>query len=215
MKHPRCALRLSILLKLVVVLVFPVVASLPVRADESKETVQALVDIFVHWSGSADDKVAYAKAGQQIDYRLMSERVLGQKRWDGLSNQDRNDFVTAFRAVIEKRYYPRWRRIFHNSTITYLNEQSANGDTLVGTRVKTGDSAGDITWTVSQGSKVVSLQVGERDLIKRASARFEKKLAKSDFKDFLAWLKKESQRSSSSDIGDTEDTSKGQQVRRI
>ncbi|PWT98289.1 MAG: hypothetical protein C5B53_06950 [Candidatus Melainabacteria bacterium] len=193
---------------LLVLFLFISLALSPVYADESKATVQALVDIFVHWSGSANDKASYAKAAQYIDYRLMSERVLGQKRWDSLSGQDKNDFTSAFRAVIEKRYYPRWRRIFRNASITYLNEQSVNGDTLVKTRVKTGDSPEDITWTLGGASKVVSLQVGERDLIKRASLRFEKKLAKSNFKDFLAWLKKESQHASSSDIGDAQDTDK-------
>lgn len=180
----------------------------PVCAAESKTTVQALVDIFIRWTGSADDKASYAKAARFIDYKLMSERVLGQKRWLGLSNQERTDFVSAFRAVIERRYYPRWRRIFHNASINYLSEEGSGADTLVKTRVKTGSSTEDIIWTVSNTDKVVSLQVGERDLIKRANLRFEKRLAKSNFPDFLAWLKMESQSASPSDIGDATDTSK-------
>ena len=183
-------------------------AQAPVCAGDGKATVETLVNIFVHWSGSANDKASYAKAGQFIDYKLMSERVLGQKRWADLSNQEKTDFVSAFRAVIEKRYYPRWRRIFHNASINYLNEQGAGADTLVTTRVKTSSSTEDIIWTLAGTDKVVSLKVGERDLIKRASSRFNKKLANSNFPDFLAWLKKESQSASPTDLGDAADTSK-------
>lgn len=183
----------------------------PVKADEGKATVQGLVDIFVHWTGSTADKDSYAKAAGHIDYKLMSERVLGQKRWDSLSNQERSDFIAAFRSLIEKRYYPRWRRIFSRSAITYLSEQSSSRDILVKTRVKTGDSTEEITWTVSKeggADKVISLTVGERDLIQRAKARFDKKLAKSDFKEFLDWIKKESQRATSKGVDETEDASK-------
>ena len=183
----------------------------PVQAEEGKATVQDLVAIFAHWTGSTSDKDAYAKASEHIDYKVMAERVLGPKRWDSLSSQDKNDFIAAFRSLIESRYYPRWHRIFSRATISYLSEQNSNRDILVRTRVKTGDSSENITWTVTKNDgigKVISLTVDERDLIQRASARFEKKLAKSNFRDFLAWMKKESQRNTSSGIDAKEEDSK-------
>jgi hypothetical protein len=53
-----------------------------------------------------------------------------------------------------------------------------------------------MTWTVNKVGKVVSLRVGEKDLISRASQRFKTKLSKCTFDEFLAWIKKEGTRAS-------------------
>lgn len=183
-------------LQMLVLILLTYFVRLPVHAEAGKQTVESLVDIFVRWTGSQSDKTSYAKAAEYIDYTNMSSRVLGQTRWQSLSNQQRNEFVSSFRKLIEQRYYPRWRKIFSKAKFSYVDESPANDDTLVKTQVKSADSVKPMTWTVNKSGKVVSLRVGEKDLVIRASQRFKTKLSKCTFDQFLAWIKKEGNRAS-------------------
>jgi ABC-type transporter MlaC component len=179
----------------------------PAFAEDGKKVVQQLVKVFVDSDPAKGGQPAYGEAAKYIDYQTMSERALGQARWKTLSSTQKSEFVEDFRRLIEKRYYPRWQRIFAAGQISYLDETISGRDVLVKTSVNTADSAQVVIWTVSQSGpegRVISLKVGERDLLKRAALRFQKKLAKGDFKDFLAWLKKESVRSSKSESGDSD-----------
>jgi ABC-type transporter MlaC component len=189
-----------------ILLTFTLLAlAMPVWAGEATQAVEALVKVFTEWNGTSSDKESLAEAAKHIDYGLMSQRVLGQESWNGLSSKQKHDFLTSFRNLVEKRYYPRWHRIFSHASITYLGERQSQGDTLVRTRIKNGDSVQDVLWTISKSAgeeKVVNLQVGARDLVQRAGQRFQKKLAKSNFDDFLVWIKKESVRASSAEVGE-------------
>jgi len=165
----------------------------PAYAGQGEDTVENLVKILITWNGT--DQSAYSEAAKYIDYRVMSERVLGQEHWHNLSSSQKNEFVDAFQHLIEKRYYPRWHRLFRNGHIEYLNEQEVHGDTLVRTQLKIGDSSKNTNWTLTKANgeyKVISLQVNGRDLVTRAGRRFQKKLATCEFKDFLAWIKNQS-----------------------
>lgn len=160
---------------------------------QGREAVESLVKIFTTWNGS--DRTAYSEAACYIDYKLMAERVLGSEYWHNLPASDKLEFTEAFRHLIEKRYYVRWHRIFRKGVITYLDEDRHNGDVFITTRLTNGDSTDNVIWRLARNDgaeKVVSLQVGEKDLIARARLRFQKKLAKGGFKPFLVWLKDES-----------------------
>jgi ABC-type transporter MlaC component len=171
-------------------------------ASDGEQSVKNLVKVFAQAKDKAGTAKVYGEAARFIDYRAMSQLALGEARWQKLSNEQKSEFVADFRQLIEKRYYPRWQRIFAGSALTYVSEEESKGLILVKTKLNTADSAQLASWTLSRSSgstKVVNLTVGTKDLIKRAAIRFDKKLAKASFEDFLAWLKKEGAQSAKID----------------
>jgi ABC-type transporter MlaC component len=176
---------------------------MPAYAGQGQDTVDALLKIFSNWTGSISDRVAYTKISDYINYTTMSERVLGALEWNRLSAAQKNEFSATFRRLIEKRYYPRWHKLFCTGKVTFLKEKNVNGDLLVATRLKTGtdsDAFRNIAWTLGKSGgeyKVINLNVNGKDLVDRVSVRFQKKLSKGTFNDLLAWMRKQTVRSQS------------------
>jgi len=126
-----------------------------------------------------------------IDYQEMSCRCLG-KKWSKLSSSQRKEFVASLKGLVEKRYYPRWRKIFGKGKITFQEEISQDGDILVRTKFLLGKKEELLSWRVADESgsyKVVSLSVDNKDLLERLKTRIMARQQKSGFDSLIAWMK--------------------------
>ena len=189
-----CALALVLLFFLCSPLV-PLAAAL-----DSKSTVESLIKLFSQWGTGVNNQTFAAQAAQFIDYRTMSQMALGADNWGKLSEAQRQEFTQSFRTLVEKRYYPRWHKIFSKSRITYGKESVQNGLTRIQTQITLKDSVQQVNWELkAEGSepKVVNLSVEDKDLVMRVGRRFQKKLTQSGFPALLAWIKTQAAKSGS------------------
>jgi len=170
-------------------------ASCPAFAQKRGwETIESLVQLFGVWAGDEPDRQIYDEAANFIDYEMMGQRAIGESQWSKLTPAQRKDFVQTFRKLIEERYYPRWHKIFRSGKLEYLNTVNASGDTLVRTELKLGDDEDDLIWRLNPRSgdlKIISLSVDNKDLLQHVAARFQRKLKKCDFTQFMKWLRDE------------------------
>jgi ABC-type transporter MlaC component len=156
-----------------------------------KDTVSDLVQIFTSWSGNAKDRSAYVEAAKHIDYQGMAQRSLSPAEWSKLSAKERSEFTGTLRTLIEQRYYTRWHRIFAKGKLTFKGETTVGGDTLVKSDLLLGKKVDALEWrldTVNGEHKVVSLAVGQSDLLKKLSARLQGRVEKVGFKGLLTWM---------------------------
>jgi ABC-type transporter MlaC component len=168
------------------------VGSSAALAQGGKGTVENLVRILGAGNGSASDQKTFVEAAKFIDYENMSERALGQAEWSKISPTQRSQFTSALRTVVEQRYYPRWHRLFAKGTITYGQESTVNGDTVLQTSLKINKKSQALAWCMAKRSgdlKVVSLGVNDKDLLNKLHQRVMTKLKKSNFDALVAWLK--------------------------
>lgn len=161
-------------------------------ADQGRQAVQELVTLFAAWDGDDVDQSISNAAARSIDYGTMAERVLGEPTWSRLTATQRREFLTTFRKVVEQRYYPRWHKLFYKGRLNYLSEAGADGDIFVKTVLVVGKKEDPVVWRLHGAGgdwKVVSLSVGDKDLLRRLSERFQRHLGKDGFDDMLSRLK--------------------------
>lgn len=126
-----------------------------------------------------------------IDYEEMSQRCLGKKDWEVLNASQKQSFTSTLQALVEKRYYPRWRKIFSKGSVALLEETVQGKDILVRTRLKIGQKLTELSWRVVDDggcAKVVSLAVADRDLLEKLKGRIQAHRKKGDFQSLLAWM---------------------------
>jgi ABC-type transporter MlaC component len=160
-------------------------------SDTPKETVSRLVTLFINWNGNNLDREFSNQAAQYIDYELMSCLVLGDDYWAKLSAAQRRDFITAFRKLVEQRYYLRWHRIFEHGKISYTGETNSSRQITVKTMITVNQEQDFVNWILypAQGSyKVVSLTTDHRDLLEILRPRFHKVILQRGFDGFMVWL---------------------------
>jgi ABC-type transporter MlaC component len=162
------------------------------EAQSGKEAIQELVRLFTQWNGDEVDAGLSSKAAQHIDYAGMAAAALGGNHWEKLTASQKREFVTTFRKLVERRYYPRWHKLFRRGHLNYGSETASNGDVLVRTQLQVGRKTDRVVWRMRPAGaelKVVNLTVGEKDLVGRLSARFQRHMAKGGFHGMMAWLK--------------------------
>ncbi|HEY9678199.1 MAG TPA: ABC transporter substrate-binding protein [Drouetiella sp.] len=151
-------------------------------ADPAFNSVQNIVNVF---AGSTN----YNSAAKYIDYDAMSQRSLGAGEWAKLNVKQKHDYAAALRGLMEQRYYPRWHRIFSKSKVEYVSKSNSGSDVLVKTNLVVGKKKDEMTWRLSEHSdKIISLSIGEKDLLDRLTNRLQPKLKKSGFPATLAWM---------------------------
>lgn len=126
-----------------------------------------------------------------IDYEEMSQRCLGKKEWEVLNASQKQSFTSTLQALVEKRYYPRWRKIFSKGSVALLEETVQGKDILVRTRLKIGQKLTELSWRVVDDggcAKIVSLAVADRDLLEKLKGRIQAHRKKGDFQSLLAWM---------------------------
>ena len=179
------------ILGLIIVLALTL-ASVPAGAQTGRTAVQDLVALFSSWDGKRPGAELSGAAAKHIDYSGMASRAIGQAEWDKLNPGQQREFVSTFRKLVERRYYPRWHKLFSKGSLSYLSESSANGDVLVRTRLLVGKKRDTLVWRLHQGQgdwMVVNLTVGEKDLLGRLSTRFQRLMKDDGFEGMMAWLK--------------------------
>ena len=163
----------------------------PASAQTGTETINRLVQIFTTWNGNAKDRSAYAKAARYIDYQGMAQRSISASEWNKLSATQKSDFANSLRSLIEERYYTRWHRIFNKGKLTYKGECNVGADTVVKSDLQLGKKVDALEWrldTVGGEHRVVSLAVGQSDLLKKLSSRLQGRLDKVGFDGLLTWM---------------------------
>lgn len=159
-------------------------------AQAGKGTVDKLVQIFTSWSGSPSDHKVFAEAANYIDYTGMAERSLKSAEWSKLTPQQKSEFTNTLKTLIEERYYTRWHKIFAKGKLTHTGESNSGGDTIVKSNLVVGKKTDALAWRLdNNGSKVVSLSVGDSDLLQKLSSRLEGRLNKVGFPGLLTWMK--------------------------
>ncbi|RTL39866.1 MAG: hypothetical protein EKK48_18555 [Candidatus Melainabacteria bacterium] len=152
-------------------------------------SVQNIVNVF-----SAPAANSFKKAENYIDYDAMSQRSLGSSQWSKLTAKQKHDYVAALKSLMEQRYYPRWHRIFSRAKVEYLSKSTDGGDLLVKTNLVVGKKRDAMTWRLNDhNDKVVSLAIGEKDLLDRLTHRLQPKLKKNGFQAMLAWMQNHAQ----------------------
>lgn len=167
-------------------------ASARAAYDPGRTVVHNLVTLFSAWSGDRIDSALSSAAAAYIDYNFMAERALGEEHWAKLSASQRREFVATFQRLIEQRYYPRWHKLFYKGQLSFTGEAAAGGDIYVRSLLAIGKKQDTIVWRLhgTPGDyKVISLRVGDKDLLRRLQDRFQRHLEKDGFEGMLAWLK--------------------------
>ena len=171
-------------------------------AIDSKPTIETLVKLFSQLSSSGPaSQSVLTQVAQYIDYKAMAQDSLGPQ-WDKLSEAQRDEFTKSFKTLVERRYYPRWHKIFSKSQVTYGKESQQNGVTRIKTQITLKDSVQEVDWDLkAEGTapKVINLTVENKDLVMRAGKRFQQRLAKAGFPSFIAWIKTQANKSTASE----------------
>ncbi len=130
-----------------------------------------------------------------IDYHEMSLRALGKKDWERMSPAQKQEFTTSLKALVEKRYYPRWQKIFGKGKVALIDESNTQGDIIVKTKLVLGKKTEAIAWRLSDkngAAKIVSLSVDDKDLLDKIKHRINSRRKKGtmDIDSLLAWIHK-------------------------
>lgn len=167
----------------------------PCQAQTGKNTVQELVTLFSAWSDKGRNKDICDAVARHIDYGGMAELSLTKAQWEKIGPTQRKELIASFKALVERRYYPRWHKTFLKGKLSFASEASTAGDTYVKTFLSTGDDEDTVIWRLHlKGSELVvlSLNVNGKDLLTRLSARFQRQMEKHGFEGLIAWLKEKS-----------------------
>lgn len=129
-----------------------------------------------------------------IDYQEMSGRALGKKDWDTLSASQKREFAKSLQVLVERRYYPRWRKIFGKGKVRYIDESNLAGDTVVHTELVLGKKVEPLYWRLSERGgvvRVVSLRVSGKDLLDKLTQRIQSKRKKGrgNIEALIAWMR--------------------------
>jgi hypothetical protein len=159
-------------------------STLPAGAANGWATVEQLLRSFQRDSSGYPSNF--------IDYQEMSLRALGKRDWESLSASHRAEFSSTLKALVERRYYPRWKKIFTKGKVALIEETTSGGDVLVKTNLTLGKKCEPLSWRMSERGgtlKVVSLSVRDKDLLDKLKHRIASRQKKAGFEDLLAWMK--------------------------
>lgn len=167
--------------------------AVPAEAQSGKNVVQDLVTLFAGWSGNDDDRSVFEPAARHIDYQEMAESSVGQAQWNKLNATQKREFISVLRRLVENRYYPRWHQIFRKGKLAIVSESTVKNEVQVKTMLSLGKKKTYVTWRLRHSNSgelmVVSLTVGEKDLLARMTERFQKQIAKSGIEGLMVWLR--------------------------
>jgi len=163
---------------------------LPVNADDGKDTVHTLVELFLAWSHQYNKKISIA-AANYIDYSTMAEYAVGETWWNKLSATQKNQLSNMLQKLVEQHYFPRWHKIFYGEHLNILNQTTAGDEVIVHSQLVAGKEEETVIWKLHPKNgelKVFDLSVDGRGLLDRLSGRFAKRLSKSGFKGLISWI---------------------------
>ncbi|HEY9790389.1 MAG TPA: ABC transporter substrate-binding protein [Candidatus Obscuribacterales bacterium] len=173
---------------------------LEARAAGAKDTVNHIIATFA----STQDTGAIAnQLSGLIDFQKIAQLAFAPAQWKQFSAQDQKQIVTTFRELIEKRYYPRWHKLFSKSKVEVADEATSAGSHFVRTYVNHGKEKDSVIWRLQDDNgnlAVVDLNVNGKGLDARLGERVQTRLTKEGARKFVSWLKEQA-RSETADNG--------------
>jgi ABC-type transporter MlaC component len=167
-------------------------SSLRAQAQTGKSTVDKVVQIFTMANSDSSNRQVNSDIEKYIDYRNMAQHSLGNDEWKKLSPAQKDQFTGTLRTLIEQRYYARWHRLFSKGKMTFVGETNSGADTTVKTNLTIGKKVDPLEWRLQpEGGqlKVISLAVGDADLLQKLTGRLQGRLNKYGFNGLLTWMK--------------------------
>jgi hypothetical protein len=157
-------------------------------------TLQIPAKAAKHLAGKHSIELALANLPMNdlIDFKQIAMRSLGKSDWLSLSDDQKQDLTATIEALVQNRYYPRWKKIFGNGAVTYVSQSRRDGDIFVSTNLRLGHKDEALIWQLSGvGSrpKVISLAVNENDLLTKLAGRIRAHQARGGYTAMVAWLK--------------------------
>ncbi len=153
-----------------------------------KETVEFLVNTFLIWNGEQNQDKLRMETANYIAYRQMAQESIGSLNWDKLSNAQKYQYTQLFEKLIEKKFYPRWHKLFNRGKITINNEIKVDDEIYVRSILQENDDSDEVTWKfkkIDGNLKLVSLALNKKDLMNKISHRLKKKYDKLGYDKYI------------------------------
>ena len=126
---------------------------------EANDRVRADITAYLKASGKPREKArakARAAVGELIDFETLSRATLG-KKWDELKAADRKRYETALRSAMEANYLSKMEKgkpgDAEKVKTEILSEEKQGENTLVKTKVTSGDDSASIDYLMAKQAK--------------------------------------------------------------
>jgi phospholipid transport system substrate-binding protein len=131
--------------------------------------------------------------GDRFDYQEMSRRSLGAP-WNGLSDKDKEEFVTLFKTLLTNSYADKIES-YSGEGVQYINERTEKDYAEVRTKVLTGKVEIPLDYRLlKKGTewRVYDVVVDGVSLVNNYRGQFSKILRSSNYADLVDQLRKKS-----------------------
>jgi len=131
--------------------------------------------------------------GNRFDYQEMSRRALGAS-WNGLSDQDKQEFVSLFKTLLTNSYSDKVET-YSGEGVQYLNERTEKDYAEVRTKVLSGKTEIPLDYRLLNKGvdwRVYDVVVDGVSLVSNYRGQFSKILRSSNYADLVDQLRKKS-----------------------
>lgn len=131
--------------------------------------------------------------GNRFDYQEMSRRALGAP-WNGLSDQDKQEFVSLFKTLLTNSYSDKVET-YSGEGVQYLNERTEKDYAEVRTKVLSGKTEIPLDYRLLNKGvdwRVYDVVVDGVSLVSNYRGQFSKILRSSNYADLVDQLRKKS-----------------------
>jgi len=133
--------------------------------------------------------------GNRFDYQEMSRRALGAP-WNGLSDQDKQEFVSLFKTLLTNSYSDKVET-YSGEGVQYLNERTEKDYAEVRTKVLSGKTEIPLDYRLLNKGvdwRVYDVVVDGVSLVSNYRGQFSKILRSSNYADLVDQLRKKSEK---------------------
>ncbi len=167
---------------------------IPVLAfTTGKEVVDHLVTVFSMWNGNQLQTKLRIETARYIAYQLMAKESIGSINWEKLNNNQKYKYTANFEKMIESKFYPRWHKLFSKGKLVINNEIKVDDEIYVKSILKLNNESDEIIWklkNIDGELKLISLALGEKDLMNKLIHLIKKRYDKLGYDKFIKWLDK-------------------------
>jgi len=127
-------------------------------------------------------------ANKYFDFTEMAKRSLS-KKWKKLNKSQQHQFVTTFRALLERSYGSRLSG-FQNQTVEYIGSETQGDNIIVSTEVVDEDRSIPIDYKLHQKNTwlIYDIRVESQSLVSTYRSDFKKIIKKKGFDGLMAVL---------------------------
>lgn len=165
----------------------------PLSAQNGKQVVQEVITLLsAPPNKNGSERSIYEAVNRHMNYEDMCANLLTSREWERLSAAKKQRIQSMVQRLIEKRYYPRWQKLFSKGKIAFVGEAQARNDVFVKTQLTIGKKESQVIWHLrpKQGEMtILSLAVGRKDLLASMTTRFQRHLKEGGMDGVVTWLK--------------------------